>query len=341
MTSFEEFKALSSRGNVVPVHETLLADTETPVSVYLKIKDESPYSFLLESVEGGEKVGRYSFIGFNPFMNFTIREKSFEIQTFHDDVKVMPALVQSSDHPLVALNKLFAHMKAVRVPELPRFSCGAVGYFGYETVQLVENIAAVANDELKIPDSVLMFFDVVLVFDNLRHELVLVASSYLPDTDRSEEKLREEYRKAGDEIERLKSLLKKTVADGPPEARTNGKISYGMSKEDFCRKVDRSKNYILNGDIFQVVLSQRLKQTATVRAIDVYRSLRVVNPSPYMYFLSLKDFFIIGSSPEMLVRVDEGIVETRPIAGTRRRGETGEEDVRLEKELATDEKERA
>jgi anthranilate synthase component 1 len=341
MTSFEEFRALSSLGNVVPVYETLRADTETPVSVYLKIKDESPYSFLLESVEGGEKLGRYSFIGFNPFMNFTIREKSFEIQTFHDDVKVMPSLVQSSDHPLVALKKLFAHMNAVRVPELPRFSCGAVGYFGYETVQLVENISAVSNDELKIPDAVLMFFDVVLVFDNLKHQLFLVASAYLPNDNSSDERLRKEYRKAGDEIERLKSLLKKNVTEEPSEVRMNGKISYGMTKEDFCRNVERSKNYILDGDIFQVVLSQRLKQTATVRAVDVYRSLRVVNPSPYMYFLSLKDFCVIGSSPEMLVRVDEGVVETRPIAGTCRRGETSEEDSRLEKELAMDEKERA
>ncbi len=341
MTSFEEFKKLSSSGNVVPIYETLLADTETPVSVYLKIKDESPYSFLFESVEGGEKLGRYSFIGFNPFMNFTIHGNRFSIQTFHDDVKVLPSLVHPSDHPLDALKKVFAHIRSVRIPGLPRFSCGAVGYVGYETVQLVESIPLVANDELNIPDALLMFFDVVLVFDNVKHELFLVSNAYLADQHLSDSDLRKEYEKAANEIERMKRFLQQARPLRLSDARVNGHVEYGMTKNDFCRKVDSAKHYIVEGDIFQVVLSQRLQQKAKVQAFDLYRSLRTVNPSPYMYFLSLKDFTVIGSSPEMLVRVEEGLVETRPIAGTRRRGTTPEEDERLEKELLRDEKELA
>ena len=341
MTSFEDFKKLSSGGNVIPIYETVLADTETPVSVYLKIQDQSPYSFLLESVEGGEKLGRYSFIGFNPFMNVTIREKHFSIETFHDDVKILPSLVHPNDHPLEALKKLFAHIKTVRVPGLPRFSCGAVGYFGYETIQLVEDISAVANDELEIPDALLMFFDVVLVFDNVKHELFLISNAYLSKPNLSDSDLKKEYEKAVAEIDKLKALLEREVPARITAAQANGKLEYVTSKDEYCKSVERSKQYIVEGDIFQVVLSQRLKQQAHVRPVDLYRSLRLVNPSPYMYFLSLKDFAVIGSSPEMLVRVENGIVETRPIAGTRRRGGSPEEDTRLEQELLNDEKEKA
>lgn len=341
MTSFEEFKQYSSGGNVVPVFERLLADTETPVSVYLKIKDASPYSFLLESVEGGEKIGRYSFIGFNPFMKVSIQGKTFSIETFHDDVKVLPSLVNPTDHPLEALKKIFAHVKTVRVPGLPRFSCGAVGYFGYETVQLVEDIPTGTKDELGIPDAILMFFDVVLVFDNIKHELVLVSNAYLSGTERSDTVLHEEYRKAAEEIIKLKVLLGQPVKEVSGVSSAYGQVEYATSKREFCEKIERSKSYILEGDIFQVVLSQRLKQRAQLLPFDLYRTLRVVNPSPYMYFLHLKDFAIVGSSPEMLVRVEQGIVETRPIAGTRRRGSTEEEDKRLADELLNDEKERA
>lgn len=341
MTSFEEFKQYSLGGNVVPVFERLLADTETPVSVYLKIKEASPYSFLLESVEGGEKIGRYSFIGFNPFMKFSLQGTSFAIETFHDDVQVLPSLVKPTDHPLEALKKIFAHVGTVRVPGLPRFSCGAVGYFGYEAVQLVEDVPVQTTDELQIPDAILMFFDVVLVFDNVKHELVLVSNAYLGEKTHSEDLLSREYKKAVEEIIKLKALLTQPVKSSPGISTVNGRVEYVTSKSEFCEKVERSKKYILEGDIFQVVLSQRLKQRAQLSPIDLYRTLRVVNPSPYMYFLHLKDFAIVGSSPEMLVRVESGIVETRPIAGTRRRGATEEEDRRLADELLNDEKERA
>ncbi len=180
MTSFEEYKELADHGNVIPVYETLFADTETPVSVYLKVQNESRYSFLLESVEGGEKIGRYSFIGFNPFMSFSIRGKAFILQAFHDDVSVLPTLVSSDDDPLQALKKIFGHVKSVRSPGLPRLSGGAVGFFGYESARLVEDLPSPKADAFNVPDALLLFYDVVLVFDNLKHRIFLVSNAYLP-----------------------------------------------------------------------------------------------------------------------------------------------------------------
>lgn len=341
MTSFEEFKQLSLGGNVIPIYETLLADTETPVSVYLKVQSESPYSFLLESAEGGEKIGRYSFIGFNPFMGFSVRGKHFALEAYHDDVKVLPTLVSKEDHPLDALKKIFRHIKTVCSPGLPRFSGGAVGYFGYESVQLMEDVPSVQTNAFDVPDALLLFYDVVLVFDNLKHRIFLVSNAYLSATDQSEKLLRTEYEKATEEILRLKKLLRKLVSTEIGRAHQQGPLQHVTSRDQFCQAVERSRNYIIEGDIFQVVLSQRLEQQATVAPFDLYRTLRMINPSPYMYFLHCKDFCVIGASPEMLVRVDGGTVETRPIAGTRRRGSSREEDEQLERELLGDPKERA
>ncbi|HLF19824.1 MAG TPA: anthranilate synthase component I, partial [Bacteroidota bacterium] len=327
--------------NVIPVFDSLLADTETPVSVYLKLKDESPYSFLLESIEGGENLARYSFLGFDPFMIFEIHGKQFGIKPRHDDVSVVPKLVEDNDHPLDALKKIFAHFKTVRVPGLPRLSGGAVGYFGYETVQLVEDIPIHEKDVLSIPDALLMFCDTVVIFDNVTHRLFLVSNAYLASSDMSESALKKEYSKAIEEITRLKSILKKRITMELSVQHVNGTILFEFPKDQFCRAVERAKHYIVEGDIFQAVISQRLTRAAEVPPFDVYRTLRLINPSPYMYYLNMDGFSVIGSSPEMLVRVDNGVVETRPIAGTRRRGSTQEEDARLQEELLNDEKERA
>lgn len=341
MTSFEEFKTLSRGGNVIPVHERLSADTETPVSLYRKIRNESRYSFLLESVEGGEHLARYSFLGFNPFMKFEIRGTSFSVEAFHDDVKVLPGLVRSDDHPLEALKKLFRHIKTVGIRDLPRFTGGAVGYFGYESVQLVESVPQPDNDDLNIADAVLLFYDVLLVLDNATRQLVLISNAYLRDSDVPDEELRNEYEKAVAEIEALKMLLRRD-ADRPETSSAKGGTTHeDLSKEDFCERVERSKKYILDGDIFQVVLSRRIRQTSSADPFDLYRNLRIVNPSPYLYFLQLDETAVAGSSPEMLVRIEQEVVQTRPIAGTRRRGETPEEDARLEADLLADPKERA
>ncbi|MEX2117062.1 MAG: anthranilate synthase component I [Bacteroidota bacterium] len=341
MTTFEEFKVLCNGGNVVPVYELLPADMETPVSVYQSIRSESAYSFLLESVEGGEHIARYSFLGFDPFMKCTVRGDSLSIETFHDDVRVLPSLVNPSDPPLESLKVLFNHIRTVNIPGLPRLTGGAVGYVGYECVCLVEDVPSAQEDELSIPDAILLFYDTILVFDNLKRQIVLISNAYISDPSMSDILLREEYDKAVSGIVHLKKLLH----ERPERARSINTIVgpslHGLSREEFCSLVDRAKQYIVDGDVFQVVLSQRIRQKAHVDWFDLYRNLRMVNPSPYMYFLHMNDMAIIGSSPEMLVRVEERVVQTRPIAGTRRRGKTKEEDAQLEKELLNDAKERA
>lgn len=341
ITSYEQFVSFAQSGNVVPICEDLLADTETPVSVYLKLRRESPYSFLLESVEGGERLGRYSFIGFDPFMLFRVRGKRFEVTPRHPDVQILPSLVDFSMQPLEALKEIFRHIRTVPLEGLPRFSGGAVGYFGYDSVQLVEDVPRGGIDDLDLEDCLLMFFDAILVFDNLKRKVFIVSNGYVESPNISQQQLRMEYEKAVREIERVKSLLKRPVEAQLSRVRTRGKLHSNMTKEEFIKKVERSKEYIVEGDILQVVLSQRLELEVEGDEFDIYRMLRIVNPSPYMYFLQLDDLKIIGSSPEVLVRVENGIVETRPIAGTRPRGTTPEEDQRLGEELLRDEKERA
>jgi anthranilate synthase component 1 len=341
ITSFEDFKKLAAQGNVVPIVDELLADTETPVSVYLKIRRESPYSFLLESVDGGERLARYSFLGFNPFMLFRINGKKYTLEPLHNDVTVLPKLVQDIVHPLDALKKIFKHLQAVPVPGLPRFSGGAVGYLGYETIQLVENIKLPEADGLPFDDGVLMFYDTILVFDNVQRKIFIVSNGYIGSPSLPENEIQAEYQKVVTEIMRIKSILQRHVTPHFTTASLDEAQQWSVSKEEFLKSVERCKEYIRAGDIFQVVLSQRLTQNVKADAFDVYRMLRVVNPSPYAYFLRIGETEIIGSSPEMLVRVDNGIVETRPIAGTTRRGRTVEEDAEYEKALLTNEKERA
>ncbi|MCK9410256.1 MAG: anthranilate synthase component I [Bacteriovoracaceae bacterium] len=339
MISFEEFAKLTSQGNVIPLYDEFLADTETPVSVYLKVRDESPYSFLLESIEGGEKIGRYSFIGFNPFSNFIIRGKSFTIESRHPDVTVLPTLVNGITDPIVALKKIFSHYKTADVDGLPRLASGAIGYFGYETVQLVENIPSSPIDELKLDDAVLMFLDTLFVFDNVKRKLLVVSNAYVPENS-STEYLKTEYNKAAREIAAMKRILMKTIPVDTPTPMI-GPIEPSMTKEQYESLVQRSIDYIIEGDIFQVLPSHRMKRKYDGDPFAVYRMLRVINPSPYMYFFDLNGLCIAGSSPELLVRVENGIVETRPLAGTRKRGATETEDIALAAELLADPKERA
>lgn len=339
MISYEEFISLSRHGNVVPLFDEVLADTETPVSVYLKVRDESPYSFVLESVEGGENIGRYSFIGFNPFSTFIVRGKTFSIEPRHPDVTVLPTLVEGITEPIHALKRIFAHYHTAPVEGLPRLASGAIGYFGYETVQLMENIPSAPIDELELDDAVLMFLDTLFVFDNVKRRLMLVSNAYVPDGS-TEEHCRAEYRKAIDEIASMKRILAKPVA-AMAEQPIVGPMEPSMTREAYEGLVKRSIDYIIEGDIFQVLPSQRMKRTYAGDPFAIYRMLRVINPSPYMYFFDLNGWQIAGCSPELLVRVENGIVETRPLAGTRKRGATPAEDEALAIELLADEKERA
>lgn len=339
MITFDTFKQLRSQGNVIPLFDDILADTETPVSVYLKVRNESPYSFLLESIEGGEKIGRYSFIGFNPFGNFIVRGKTFTIETRHPDVTVLPSLVKGISDPVEALRAIFAHYRTVPMEGLPRLASGAIGYFGYETVRLIENIPEAPVDELKIDDGLLMFLDTLFVFDNVKRKLMLVSNAYVP-ADASDEQLRDEYDKAAREIARMREILARPL---PPESAKAvvGPLEPSMNRATYEGMVRRSIEYIIEGDIFQVLPSQRMKRKYDGDPFSVYRMLRVINPSPYMYFFSLNGLHIAGSSPELLVRVENGIVETRPIAGTRRRGKDEAEDAAMEEDLINDQKERA
>lgn len=339
-TQFENFKSLAEKGNVIPVYETLLADTETPVSVYMKIRSESEYSFLFESVEGGEKIARYSFIGFKPFMTFETRGFDFKIKILDEKFSFIEDEIKNETHPLDALNKIISLFKSVHTDELPRFTCGAVGYFGYESISLVEKIPQAKIDDIGAPDIFLMFFDSLLVFDNLKRRIFIISNVYKNDAQ-DEGSLKDEYYKALGKIAEVKSFLKKKVSPEISRVEVDEGLKFNMSREEFIEKVKRIKEYIVNGDIFQAVLSQRFERKIEGDPFDIYRMLRVVNPSPYMYFLNIGDLKIIGSSPELLVRVENGVVETRPIAGTRPRGKDPEEDAKLEKELLSDEKERA
>jgi anthranilate synthase component 1 len=340
ITPFEQFVDFSKQGNVVPIVDDLLADTDTPVSAYLKIADEGRYSFLLESVEGGEKIARYSFLGFDPFMLFEARGREYSVRSLRPEFQSVNELFKGENHPLSALKKIFAHFRAVGIPGLPRFSGGAVGYFGYETIQLVEDIPTVRDEGVNVPDMMLIFFDSLLVFDNLQRKIFIIVNSILDDKGAQARLLRPIYDRAVERLHSVRRILGKSVSAELSSASAKA-LQYNTSREEYQQKVQRCKEYILDGDIFQVVLSQRGDRGVSLNAFDLYRMLRIINPSPYLYYLKADTLEIIGSSPEMLVRVEGRVVETRPIAGTRPRGATPEEDDLLGQELLADEKERA
>lgn len=332
--SFEEFKKMSKQGNLIPVCREIMADMETPVSAFLKIK-EGKYSFLLESVEGGEKWARYSFLGSNPSITFFSKgNKSTIIKNGGSEV------LDNHGDPLGVLKKLMAEYKPVSLKGLPRFFGGAVGFLSYDMVKFFEDLPNTVEDDLNQPDAVFIVTDSILIFDNVTHKIKIVSNAFLNDDD-----LRGAYDKAIEKIESIFSRLQKPVDLDFLNKNSNSnkklKIESNFTKEDFKKVVLKCKEYIYNGDVIQVVLSQRLKTAISTDPINIYRALRTFNPSPYMYYLQLGEIEIVGTSPEVLVRIEENEVVLRPIAGTRPRGKTEDEDADLEKELLKDEKERA
>lgn len=330
---FETFTELAKEGNLIPLFREILADTETPVTALMKLA-ESPHLFLLESVEGGEKWARYSFLGADLLAIFRVRGDEVLIEE--------QGLVQRHPHggdPLRFLKELLGRYRPVHVEGLPRFFGGAVGYLGYDMVRYFEKLPAPAGSGVPTDDAVFVITDSLVIFDNVRHTIKIVACAF---TD-GEEDLRPAYEKALRRIDALTDLLKaprpaKPAAPARPDAppfRSN------MTPETFKSMVVKAKEYIVQGDIIQVVLSQRFQRDSAVDPIDLYRALRHVNPSPYLFFLRLGEMHLIGSSPEVMVRLEEGIAELKPIAGTRRRGKTEQEDRRLADELLEDPKERA
>jgi anthranilate synthase component 1 len=352
----KKFKTLSKKGNLIPVWREILADLETPVSAFIKL-GQGKFSYLLESVEKGEQLGRYSFLGSDPVLVFKSKGERIEIIR-----QGKSEILRVEKDPLDALKKIMAGYKTVNSAKLPRFSGGAVGYVGYDMVRFWEEIPENNQDDLNLPDSPFMLSHTLIIFDHLNHKIKVVSYALLDGKESSQiayekakheidgviRKLRQAYEKAKREIDGVirklrqpsPSLLHRERKEKKKEI-ANEKIESNFTSDIFQSKVKKAKEYIRAGDIFQVVLSQRLKRKVNASAFDIYRTLRSLNPSPYMYYLKCGDFEIVGSSPETLVRMEEEEITYRPIAGTRKRGKDGVEDELLAEELSVDPKERA
>ena len=315
-----EIKSKKWDGNLIPVYREIVADMETPVSAFLKI-NRGGNSFLLESVEGGQRLARYSFIGTEPYRELTVWGKD-------------------KNDPLDLIASELQNYKVVSIEGLPRFCGGAVGYLSYETVGRFEKLPSPEKDSLNLPEAKFMYVDTMLVFDHVTHKIKVLSYVKLNgDIDKS-------YRQAIAKIDELVERLQQPYETKQPVRNGNKstgdqKLLSKFTRKDFEKNVEKIKEYITAGEAIQVVLSQRLAQPTDLAPFEIYRALRTINPSPYMFYLDFNDFQIVGASPEVLVRVEDGNVMTRPLAGTRPRGKTPEEDARLEKELRNDEKERA
>jgi anthranilate synthase component 1 len=331
ITSFDEFKDLARRGTFVPVCKEIVADLFTPVSAFLKIAEHADYAFLLESVEGGEHVVRYSFLGKDPFLILRARDGKTTIE--------QAGKVNVSDQAFVdTLRRLMADFQSPFVPELPRFTGGAVGYLGYGASSWFEPVLGDLGSSSDGADTAgFMLFDTVLAFDHVQHRILIIANARIsPDED-----LESLYQFACAKIEFLERELERSLSSPCRQAAQPLDLRSNYTKEAFEAQVRTAKEHIAAGDIYQVVLSQRFEADVAADPFMVYRALRHVNPSPYMYFIRMGGVSIVGSSPEMLVRVEGSRVETHPIAGTRPRGRTHDEDLRLGEELKRNEKERA
>jgi anthranilate synthase component I len=331
---YSEFSRLAREFTLVPVVKSVTADLLTPVSAFLAIAVQEPDAFLLESVERAEQIGRYTFLGARPYLQVRARGEEVVLQRGR-------ARERCTGNVLPMLKELLRAHRPATFAGLPPFTAGAVGYFAYDTVRQLEKIGEHAKDDLSLPDCVLMFFDRLLAFDHLRHQIHIIATA-----DVSRESPRRAYDRALADIAILEKKLARGVrpADWQKSSRSSNaklKVHAGTSRVRFIKSVERAKEYIAAGDIFQVVLSQRLDFSPEVAPFDIYRALRTVNPSPYLYFLRMGDTHVLGSSPEMLVRVTGRKLEYRPIAGTHPRGRDEAEDLHLEKEMLADEKERA
>ncbi len=336
--TFEEFRELARGASLVPVYRQLIGDTLTPVSAFCKVQ-EGDWSFLFESVVGGERLGRYSFVGSGPFLRF----QAFGQRVRIDDLSGSTPVRTELEHPdpLRLLEERLAAYRAPHVPGLPRFCGGAVGYAGYDTVRYVERLPNPPPDDRGLPDLCFAFYDRMVIFDHITKTIAVVAHAHVDATN-----LERSYRQACDRVDRLVERLHQGVADLQltdiePIGQASMPYRSNFSKEQYEAAVVRCKEYIKAGDIFQVVLSQRLQTETKARSFDIYRTLRVVNPSPFLFYLKAGPLCLVGSSPEIMARVESGVLTIRPLAGTRRRGRDEEEDNRLAAELLADPKERA
>ena len=338
MIPFKEFQELLARHRetgriVVPLHKRLSADLLTPVSAFIMLREEGRYPFLLESVEGGEQLARYSFLGRDPYR--IVQAHGTEV-TVEDGQQVQVKDVPAGNVFDVLANYL-AEYEEVVVPGLPRFRCGAVGYLGYDCVRLIEHLPHVPEDTLGVPDAIWCFYDTVAAFDRVRHQLVLMTNVFIdPSTS-----LKQAYLEAQARIAMLEAAFHTSRVPGPPVTLESDQHDSNFARDAFEAAIEEGKRLIYEGDIFQVVLSQRFTLRFGGDAFNLYRALRQVNPSPYLFFLDFDEVTLIGSSPEVLVRVEDGRAQLLPIAGTRPRGRDPEEDDGLANELLADPKERA
>ena len=330
---FEIFKKLASKGNLIPVYREILADMETPLSALLKLSSKS-YVFLLESVEGGEKWGRYTFLGSDPDVVFSVRGENVVIR---ENGKIR-SLKHGGD-PLSFLKDLMERYHPVHIDGLPRFYGGAVGFLGYEMVRYFERLPTGTKDDLRTDDAVFLITDSLIIFDNIRHTIKVVACAFTEG--RSD--LEEVYEESIEKIDALAAMLNAPVIrrEDRHEQGKDFHLQSNMTPEDYKKAVRKAREYIIAGDAIQIVVSQRFQMESHIDPIDLYRALRYVNPSPYLFFLKLEDLILIGSSPEVMARLEEETVELRPIAGTRRRGRSEQEERELADELLNDPKERA
>ena len=316
----EEVRHMAGRGNLVPVYREITADLDTPVSAYLKVA-RPPYSFLLESVEGGERIARYSFIGTDPY----------------DVIRTGLGESHGATDPLTHVENALKHSVPVGMPEDQRFNGGAVGFLAYEAVNYFERLPSPNSDPLGLPESVFMMTDTFMIFDHLMHKIRIVSHAHL---DLGVERA---YAEAVRRIEEIVDRLDRPLT--PPSSAGGGRpglpFQSNMSRPDYEEMVEAVKRYIYEGDVIQTVVAQRFNRPTSAHPFEIYRALRAINPSPYMYYLELDGFQIVGASPELLVQVENGQVATHPIAGTRPRGDSTGEDLELEADLRTDEKERA
>lgn len=337
----EDFLRRTTQGNLIPVYREILADRLTPVSAFERLVANTPngeenYAFLLESVEGGERIGRYSCLGIDPSLVMRSREREV---TLIQNGKSETLQLQQGEDPLTILKGLMSRYRFVESPELPRFCGGAVGFFSYDVVRFFEELPDTNTDELGMDDACFLFTDSLLIFDHVRHRIKVLCNVHVQDDPL------EAYQTALAKIDSLIAILSTPPPPPPPFQRdpslNTPSVEACFPREEYEKAVERCREYILAGDAFQIVLSQRFKVRFQAPVFDLYRALRSVNPSPYMYYLSLGGRKIIGTSPEILVTVEGETVRVRPIAGTRWRGATPEEDVALGQELLADEKERA
>lgn len=339
--NIDSFLEHAKNNSMVPVFRQLTGDTLTPVSAYCKLSHDK-WSFLFESVVGGEKVGRYSFLGTDPFLRFSVKKKTVTIETRNPGQSgtFVKSIIEHDD-PIALLQEYIDKYRSPHIANLPRFCGGAVGFTGYDTVRYVEDLPNIPKDDRNLPDLCFGFYDHMVIFDHINKTIAVVVHAHITENDH-----KDSYKIACNKIDAIVHQLQNNqctlkITDIQPDGKVSQPYKSNFTQESFEKAVIKCQEYINAGDIFQIVLSQRLETETKAKPFDIYRTLRVVNPSPFLFFLRFDDLCLIGSSPEIMVRVEERHVTIRPLAGTRPRGKNEEEDKILAQDLVSDPKERA